>query len=420
MVNYIVTNESITVLINNRPEIIDSTHQNFKAVEEGLKSGMSESQILDLMNIGKAVEKFAAPTNGKVKVKDGSIFYNGKEVHSALSRRILSLMENGFDITPFTNFMENLYQNPSKSAVDELYGFLEACTLPITPDGYFLAYKKVNANYTDVYTGTIDNSIGTKVSMPRYEVDEDSNRTCSTGLHVASFSYMSHYSGARTVICKVHPKDVVAVPKDYNNAKMRVCEYEVVNEVENLKEEITDNVISDDEVYSEEYTEQMNNEDYDVPSYNTCSELLEAINIMDLNSCRKEYKNISNAKNYLDSITNSTSFWKKALIDILHAEYGFDDCPDEDSKISEESFYSEPRTEKMKFSKALEAYLKDFDDVKWLKLVSLLEGKYSCYISGFINTSYKLKDYNVVIKKLKSLAKKGTFKKKELLRDLGI
>lgn len=233
MLNFIVTENSITILINNRPEIIDSTHENFEKVEDGLKSGMNETQILELMNVGKAVEKFAAPTNGKVQVKDGEITYNGKIVHSALSRRIMSLMENGFDITPFTNFMENLYQNPSKSAVDDLYGFLEACTLPITPDGEIIMYKKVNRNYTDCHTGTIDNSIGAKPSMPRYEVNEDSNQTCSTGLHACSWGYLDKYIGDRTMIISVNPKSVVAVPNDYNNSKIRVCEYEVIGEIDN-------------------------------------------------------------------------------------------------------------------------------------------------------------------------------------------
>lgn len=30
---------------------------------------------------------------------------------------------------------------------------------------------------------------------------------------------------------KVHPKDVVSVPYDYNGAKMRACRYEVLREV---------------------------------------------------------------------------------------------------------------------------------------------------------------------------------------------
>ncbi|EFW4639850.1 helix-turn-helix domain-containing protein, partial [Shigella flexneri] len=30
---------------------------------------------------------------------------------------------------------------------------------------------------------------------------------------------------------KVHPRDVVSIPIDYNDAKMRTCQYEVVEDV---------------------------------------------------------------------------------------------------------------------------------------------------------------------------------------------
>jgi hypothetical protein len=33
------------------------------------------------------------------------------------------------------------------------------------------------------------------------------------------------------MVCKVNPKNVVSIPADYNNSKMRVCEYEVIDEL---------------------------------------------------------------------------------------------------------------------------------------------------------------------------------------------
>jgi hypothetical protein len=130
--------------------------------------------------------------------------------------------------------MDRLMDNPSKRAVDELYRFLEACDLPITNDGHFLAYKRVRGDFTDIHSGRFDNSVGAKPRLRRNEVDEDSNRTCSHGLHVCSAAYLPHFGsgpGNRVVVVKVDPADVVAVPQDYNNAKMRVCAYEVVEDV---------------------------------------------------------------------------------------------------------------------------------------------------------------------------------------------
>ncbi len=116
MLNYIITEDSITVLINSKPEIIDSTHPKFTEVEDVLKSGGTEAEVEELIMISKVVENFG---KGSIQVENGEIYKDGKVVNSALSIRILSLIEKGFDVSPFVNFMDNLYQNPSKRAVDE-------------------------------------------------------------------------------------------------------------------------------------------------------------------------------------------------------------------------------------------------------------------------------------------------------------
>jgi len=143
------------------------------------------------------------------------------------------MLREGFPIEPMVMFMDNLYQNPSKRAVDELYGFLERGNLPITPDGHFLAYKRVREDYTDCHTGKMDNSIGQVVEMERYDVDDNKDNTCSTGLHFCSKEYLSGFGGARTVIVKINPADVVSIPSDYNQTKGRACRYEVVGEIDN-------------------------------------------------------------------------------------------------------------------------------------------------------------------------------------------
>jgi hypothetical protein len=144
---------------------------------------------------------------------------------------MITMLQEGFPIEPMVVFMENLMSNPSRQAVQELYGFLEKNNLPITPDGHFLAYKKVRDDYLDCHSGTMDNSVGRIVEMERNEVDDNRNNTCSAGLHFCGHSYLAHFGGARTVIVKINPRDVVSIPSDYNDAKGRACRYEVVGEV---------------------------------------------------------------------------------------------------------------------------------------------------------------------------------------------
>jgi hypothetical protein len=142
-------------------------------------------------------------------------------------------MREGLPHEPLLNFFKNLMDNPSKRAVDELYDFLEAGELPITEDGHFLAFKNVRSNYFDIHSGKFDNSVGKVCEMPRNGVDEDKERTCSYGLHFCSIKYLPHFSdgeNGKTMIVKINPRDVVAIPADYENTKGRTCRYEVIAE----------------------------------------------------------------------------------------------------------------------------------------------------------------------------------------------
>jgi len=142
------------------------------------------------------------------------------------------MLEEGFPVDALCEFLANLKLNPSKRAVDELYGFLENNNLPITPDGHFLAYKKVRADFTDSHTGTFDNSPGQIVTMPRESVDADRNVTCSRGLHIAARAYAESFGqSGKLLVVKVNPIDVIAVPNDYDRQKMRCCRYQSICEI---------------------------------------------------------------------------------------------------------------------------------------------------------------------------------------------
>lgn len=156
------------------------------------------------------------------------------EIPDGLEKRIFSMMNEGTDGQDrLLNFADRLMANPSHRAVKELYGFLEHNDIDITDDGRFYAWKKVRSNYFDIHSNTMDNSPGKVLSVPRNMVDEDPNTTCSYGLHVCAKHYLGYFgngSGNRILKVKVDPADVVAVPKDYNNAKMRCCGYEVLGD----------------------------------------------------------------------------------------------------------------------------------------------------------------------------------------------
>lgn len=224
---FIIQGNNVTVVIGNVPHTISKTHITYQKVVDAIKANDWDT-VKDIIEPKKIVINYG---KGNVSVQGEQLFWKNQPFHSALATRMIAMLQEGFDIEPMVNFMENLMQNPSKRAVSELYGFLEKNNLPITPDGHFLAYKKVRQNYFDVHSGTMDNSVGNIVEMERNQVDDDKDRTCSSGLHFCAQSYLQHFGGERVVIVKVNPRDVVSIPSDYNDAKGRACRYEVVGEV---------------------------------------------------------------------------------------------------------------------------------------------------------------------------------------------
>src|SRR6185312_12388473 len=106
---------------------------------------------------------------------------------SSLADRILAHEAEGLPIEPLCAFAENLMLNPSNRSVRQLFAFLEANKHPLTDDGCFVAYRAVRPDFRDKHSGTFDNSPGAVCELPRNAVDEDPDRTCSHGLHVAGW-----------------------------------------------------------------------------------------------------------------------------------------------------------------------------------------------------------------------------------------
>ena len=224
---YIIQGDNITIVVGGKSYTISKTHLTYQKVLDAIKS-QDWDLVKEVVDPKKVVINYG---QGNVAIQGEKLYWKGTELNNGLAVRMIKMLQEGFSIEPMVAFMENLYANPSRRAVTELYGFLEKNSLPITPDGHFLAYKKVRKNYFDVHSGTMDNSVGKIVEMERNAVDDDKDRTCSTGLHFCGMSYLAHFGGERTVIVKVNPRDVVSIPSDYNDSKGRACRYEVIGEL---------------------------------------------------------------------------------------------------------------------------------------------------------------------------------------------
>ena len=225
---------TVVIVLNYKTYTIDKTHMNYSKVVAALKNPETPiEEIETLVNLPKFVE-LGSCGNVRIVKDDGEykVYYKNEIMHNSLTRRLIAIIQEGYDIAALSAFLDNLLLNPSRTSVQELYEFLEKNNLPITSDGCFLAYKKVRDDYLDFYTGTMSNTVGTVVSMIRNSVDDNRENTCSDGLHFCSLDYLPNYHGGdgRIMIVKINPKDVVSFPRDYNHSKGRTCEYLVVGE----------------------------------------------------------------------------------------------------------------------------------------------------------------------------------------------
>lgn len=228
-ISWIASNNNITVNIDGRTHILPRTDAYAPKLIDALKAKRFD-EVPQLVSAATRIEKFS---EGKFQVRDGEILVDGVVAPPMLGRKIKDFADQGLPYEPMVKFARNLQRNPSKRAIDHLFQFLEKNNHAITENGNFIAYKKVREDFTDVHTGTFDNSPGKVVEMPRSKVNEDPNQTCSAGLHCANWEYAANfYCGGKMLEVEVDPADVVAIPVDYNQAKMRVSKYKVLGVVE--------------------------------------------------------------------------------------------------------------------------------------------------------------------------------------------
>ena len=109
---------------------------------------------------------------------------------AAFVNRACKVGDNEIGPEAFLKFLGHLEENPSRRTINDLYLSIGHNDIEIDKDGYVICYKVVRDDWKDVYTGKIDNSVGSVIKMPRNQTGDDDNRTCSKGLHAASLRYL--------------------------------------------------------------------------------------------------------------------------------------------------------------------------------------------------------------------------------------
>jgi hypothetical protein len=262
MIAHLLTADALTIFEDGKVHTLPSSNRSFNAAVEAVRQGDLDTALKLACPARIVIE--GTTQHPDFKVAGGVVTYQGTELRGYDVTKLLEMLAERFPIDTLVNFIVRKERNPSSRAVNELYPFLEKGDLPLLPDGRFIAYKRINSDWTDCHTSSVSNAVGTVVSMPRNKVDDNPNHTCSHGLHVCSMGYLADFGGERVVAVAVAPEDVVSVPVDYDAQKMRVCQYEVLAEIQEPTVKnpwgtpvVTEYEDEDEEDYEEEYEDEI-------------------------------------------------------------------------------------------------------------------------------------------------------------------
>lgn len=259
-INYHLTKgdaiQNVVALFPDKEEPIksaDSNHPHFAAILQGLVN--NDPDVYDLFDVRGGLGARLRILSERVTYDGETVYFDGDAVDDALAQQITRFLEQGLnDYEPLVKFWEKLAQNPSEHSKENLYRWLRTHEFAITLDGDLVGYKAVEAvatsdnstEFRSVHAGggivdgvTVDgqvpNNPGTVVTMPRTQVTADPAIGCHVGLHVGTHKYATEFGNWNhtRVILEVHvnPRDVVSVPTDCNDAKMRVSRYKVIQQI---------------------------------------------------------------------------------------------------------------------------------------------------------------------------------------------
>lgn len=165
---------------------------------------------------------------GDFDIKDEALLYKNTVLSKSFGRRILlSDEENQQKIVKFLSKLKDV---DSRTVFESICDFIESNpSVIINEEGNLILWKHIDSNFNAIHKnpdGTRNKHIkGVPIEMPRHLVERNRDITCSTGLHVCSKEYLRHYDGDIVAKCEVDVRDIVSVPFDYENTKIRVCKY---------------------------------------------------------------------------------------------------------------------------------------------------------------------------------------------------
>jgi hypothetical protein len=246
---------------------VPSSHPRFAELVEYLRGRPEHdaAHVRSLIDAGGALATRLRRLSERVSFDGTHLRFDGDVIDTSLSRHIVRMMRSDDEsYARWVKFLENLAENPSSLSRIHLFAWLDGRDFAITPAGYLLGYKGVQADEhnSSIHSGAalvngewhhghIPNPPGATVEMPRRQVTASRDAGCAAGLHVGTHAYASSY-GPRLLLVAVNPRDVVSVPRDSGYQKLRCCRYTVLG-VHDRPGPVTTPSYGDDDLFPSEF-----------------------------------------------------------------------------------------------------------------------------------------------------------------------
>jgi hypothetical protein len=233
MIHTIYREDEIIVALNGMPYTVDVEDPRYDDIFEAIENDDEEKLISLLSTKGRTVNLRNDLSADGIECTGGAYTYKGNPLPMDLTDYIMSAMDRG-NTKPIVQFVQRLYENPNYDTRIRLFEFMERNKMPIDNDGRFLAFKVVTSDYMDKHTQSVSNSVSTTVPRKAWsDVDTDPTVHCSRGYHACSLSYITSFfnTGDRIVSVAIAPEDVGSIPDDYDGAKLRCRQYEVMADI---------------------------------------------------------------------------------------------------------------------------------------------------------------------------------------------
>lgn len=283
MINYAISRNSITVVINAKSTTLCSDHSQFNKIVALLKGDefghIDEQEIAVLLDMKSALTRYS---DGELTIEGDVVCRKGSRLDDALARRVIKYWKSNVPYAYLLRFFDRVEENSSNASKTQLFSFLDHLGIPITEDGYILAYKYIDRDWYSVHGGDnskvtkgtfnegghIFNGIGEEIRVKRNYVEDNPDVACSTGLHVGTERYAvgNKPTDGHVILVRINPADVVSVPRDCNGEKMRVSGYTVLAEyVKTMPEAVSngpyDDATNENEDFDDEDIDEFLDED---------------------------------------------------------------------------------------------------------------------------------------------------------------